>query len=325
MYESHFGLRHRPFRNTPDSGFYYPATSHENALKTLLRAVEDDESLAVLTGEAGSGKTLICHRLLERLGPEVQTAFLTNSHLPGCAGLLQAILYDLSLPFEGMAEQELRLSLTDSLVTRYAAGGATLLLIDEAQHLRPECLEELRLLGNLEGRFGKAVQVILVGDPSLLERLKGAMLTALCQRLTVRIRLERLSVHEAADYLLHQLRAAGGRPADMLSDEALDVLARGTRGLPRLLNQAAHLAFSLASEAGEPLVDAEAAVDALAALGLADDAEAAEDGATPTVLGGNDSEIGDEGPAAGPDEAPPGPEGYNDRPRRLFPPDRRPA
>src|SRR5262249_21419088 len=111
MYEAHFGFRERPFRATPDTACYYPATSPEQALARLLQALRDDEGMVLLTGEPGTGKTLLCHCLLERLGPEVTSAFLTNSHVSDAAGLLQAILYDLSLPYEKRTEQELRLAL----------------------------------------------------------------------------------------------------------------------------------------------------------------------------------------------------------------------
>src|SRR5262245_53448906 len=110
MYEAYFGLRRRPFRSTPDSDAYYPATAHEQAAERLLRAVREDEGLALLTGPPGTGKTLVCHALLERLGPEVSSAFLTNSHVGDRRALLQSILFDLSLPYEGKTEQELRLA-----------------------------------------------------------------------------------------------------------------------------------------------------------------------------------------------------------------------
>src|SRR5262249_5885044 len=137
-----------------------------------LQAIADDEGLAVLTGAVGTGKTLLCHCLLERLGPQASTAFVTNSHLADRAGLFQAILYDLSLPYQGLSEQELRLALTDYLLQNYSGGRRTVILIDEVHHLTPDLLEELRLLGNLEARGGKAVQAVLVGQPALLETLR---------------------------------------------------------------------------------------------------------------------------------------------------------
>jgi type II secretory pathway predicted ATPase ExeA len=273
MDEMRFGLRRRPFRATPDLDSYYPATGHEHALARLLQALRDDEGLALLTGEVGTGKTLVCHCLLERLGAEASTAFITNSHLRDRAGLFQAILYDLALPYQGLSEQELRLALTDFLLKNHAAGRRTVVIVDEAQHLSADLLEELRLLGNLEARGGKAFQAILVGQPALLAVLQRPELAAVSQRLAVRVQLEPLGVEEAADYLLHQLRAAGGQPEAILSEEAVQLLATATRGVPRLLNQAAHHALTLAHQGGTT-VDAEVALEALAELGLA--AEPAE-------------------------------------------------
>jgi type II secretory pathway predicted ATPase ExeA len=281
MYVKHFGFRQRPFRSAPDSACYYPATSHEAALARLQHALADDEGLVLLTGEPGTGKTLLCHGLLERLGPDVPSTFLTNSHVANRHGLLQALLYDLSLPYEGRSEQELRLALTDLLLKNYAAGKRTLVIVDEAQHLPGEALEELRLLGNLEGRQGKAIQVVLAAQPALLDTLRRPELASFSQRLAVRARLEPLSFQEAADYLLHQVRAAGARPEAILADEAVEVLARGSRGVPRLLSQAAHQALTLACQAGASLVDVEAALEALALLGLEGEAALAAEEAGP--------------------------------------------
>ena len=274
MYQTHFGLRQRPFPAMPDPACYYPATSHERALARLLDGLADEEGVMLLTGGPGTGKTLLCHALIERLGREVRTAFLTNSHLGDRAALLQALLYDLALPYEKRGEQEMRLALTDYLLQGYAEGRGTVLVVDEAQHLTPDLLEELRLLGNLEARSAKAVQVVLVGQTALLETLRRPELAALAQRLAVRAELQPLALQEAADYLLHQVRIAGGRPERLFADEALELLSRQTRGIPRLLNQAAHQALNLAAEAGAAEVDAEAALEALALLGLA---EAIED------------------------------------------------
>jgi type II secretory pathway predicted ATPase ExeA len=269
MYQTRFGLRQRPFRATPDTAFYYPATGHERALAQVVQAISDDEGLMLLSGEPGTGKTLLGHCLLERLGSEIACAFLTNTHVRDRSSLFQGILYDLSLPYEGRSEQELRLAFTDYLLKNCAAGRRTVLLIDEAQHLGVDLLEELRLFGNLEARSSKAIQVILVALPCLEQTLKLPELAPLQQRLAVRVRLEPLGVHEAADYLVHQLRLAGGRPEKIISDEALGVLANATQGIPRLLNQAAHQALALAQASEAAEVDAEIALEALAMCGLA--------------------------------------------------------
>jgi len=267
MYETRFGLRHRPFPATPDTGCYYPATGHEQALAQLLQSVQGDEGFALLVAAPGMGKTLVCHCLLERLGPNVTSAFLTNSHCSDPAALLQAILYDLSLSYEG-CEQTLRLRLMEFLLNNYGAGKRALLLVDEAQHLTADVLEEMRLLGNLESGQGKAFQVILAGQPTVLETLQRPELTAVSQRLAVRQRLEPLCVEETVDYILHHLRAAGGRPEEILTEDALPLLARGARGIPRLVNRAVHQALQVAHAADLRTVDAEVALEALFLLGL---------------------------------------------------------
>jgi len=219
-------MQHRPFRPTPDTQSYYPATPHEYALERLARAVDDDEGLLLLTGDPGTGKTLLAHMLLERLGGEANTALITNCRFAIRADLLRSVLFDLALPQQGLSEQEMRLALTEHLLAQLAAGKRTVLIFDEAQDLTPDLLEELRLLGNLETGMGKAVQVVLVSQTAIGEKLQRPELAALSQRLAVRLRLEALDLHESADYLLHQIRSAGGRPERAMTDEAVRLIAK---------------------------------------------------------------------------------------------------
>src|SRR5262249_11676224 len=170
-------------------------------------------------------------------------------------------------------QQELRLSVTDGALKRFADGRRTILLIDEAHHLPPSVLEELRQLGNLETRDCKAVQAILFGLPEIEATLRRPEWRAFHQRLTTRATLERLPTEEAADYLVHHLRIAGARPEAIVSDEAIELIVKGSGGLPRLINQATHLALDLTCQAGEGRMDAEGALEALSRLGL----EAAEE------------------------------------------------
>jgi type II secretory pathway predicted ATPase ExeA len=268
MYDSHFGLRRRPFRPTPDTDAYYPATTHEAALDQLVRAFNDEEGLFLLTGNAGMGKTLLARRMLESLDEEVRTVLLTNSHFSGPAGLLLAILFDLGLPYRDLTEQRARIAVTESCLETFQEGGSTLIVVDEAHHLNVDILEELRLLSNLEGKTGKAVQVLLVGLPKLEETLDCPDLALLRQRMTTRTKLEPLSLEESADYLMHQVRVAGGEPKKLYGADVLDILSYAANGVPRILNQAAHLAFQYASEGGTKSVDSEAAVEAVTQLGL---------------------------------------------------------
>lgn len=263
---AYFHLRTRPFRPTPDTSSYYPAATHENALTKLIQAIADDEGLLVLTGAPGTGKTLVGHLLLERLG-DVAAAFITNCRFASRAELLRGMLFDLSQPHQGMSEQDMRFALTEYLLANFARGQKSVILLDEAQDLSPDLLEELRLLGNLESSRGKAVHVVLMGQPSLLESLRRPELASLQQRIGGRWQLEMLSLHEAADYLQHHIRVAGGNPEEVFSGEALSILAERTAGVPRLLNQAATACMTLAESVEAETIDAEVALEALAALG----------------------------------------------------------
>lgn len=277
MYLQRFGLARRPFPATPDASLYYPATSHEHALAQLQQAVAEDEALMLLTGPPGVGKTLLGHALVERLGENVISAVVVNTHLHARHDLLQALLFDLGLPYEDGSEQLLRLRLTDQALKNAAAGQRTLFIVDEAQHLRPEILEEIRLLANLEAGQGRAVQALLLAQPTITTTLRHADLAVLQQRLAVHPCVEPMSVDEAADFLVHQVRAAGGRPEKIFEDAALETLARGAGGVPRLLNQAAHQALLLADTAELEMIDAEAALEALSMLGLESTEEEADD------------------------------------------------
>jgi type II secretory pathway predicted ATPase ExeA len=268
MYEKHFAMRQRPFKATPDCSRYYPSSIHEQALTALQEGLSGDEGLMLLCGGPGLGKTLLCHCLLQRTGEAVRSAFLTNTHLDSRAELLQALAYELGLPHEDRSEQTLRLAVTDELLHSCSEGQPSLLFVDEAHHLGQDVLEELRLLANLESGEGRALQVVLAGHPEILGTLAHPSLSSLRQRLAVRAQLEPLSPSEGADYILHHLRMAADRPEKLMSGEALELMAKGTRGVPRLLSQAAHRALTLACLAGASAVDAEAATEALLALGL---------------------------------------------------------
>ncbi len=263
-----FGLQRRPFPPTPDTASYYPASSHEEVLSCLTQAFQNEEGMALLVGDVGTGKTLLCHCLLERLCPDAATVFLTNMHISSRKDLLQAILYDLSLPYEKTSEQELRLRLTDFIIDTFSTVTRTLLVLDEAQSLSVEALEELRLLGNLEASQRKAVQVLIVSHPSILDHLAKPQLDSFCQRLAVRETILPLGLEEAIDYLHHQVRVAGGQPQEVFTEESLEMIARATAGIPRLLNQVGFQALLVAEACDAKKIDAEVALEAIAEIGL---------------------------------------------------------
>jgi type II secretory pathway predicted ATPase ExeA len=269
MYVQHFGLSQRPFATTADTANYYPSTCHELALGKLRKAVALQDGFAVLTAEPGLGKSLLAYRLLASAEGDNVTLMVNNTSFDSSAALFQTLLFDLGQPYEGKSEQELRLAVIDRLLGSFGEHKSTLLIVDEAHHLPAYLLEELRLLGNLESREGKAVQVVLIGLPGLQDTLGRPDLAALRQRVRTLATLSPFDSHEGADYVSHLVRAAGGRSDRLFTEEALQLLARGTRGVPRLLNQAADQALQLAALAEEQQVDAEAALEALGELSLA--------------------------------------------------------
>jgi type II secretory pathway predicted ATPase ExeA len=267
MDEPYFGLKCWPFPTSPDVGSYYPSTSHENALARLQAGIKQGEGIVLLVGEPGFGKTLLGQALAERLEEDRQVAFLTNSHVGTRAGLLQAILFELSLPYQGMSEQEMRLALTEHLLRAFADGRRTLLIVDEAHLLAPDLLEELRLLGNLDARHGKAMQIVLIAQPAILTLLREPELASLRQRLVVRSVLNPLEEVESADYVCHQVRRASGKESALFSGESLELIARATQGVPRLINQLAHQALLLAAQTETEQVDVEIVIEVLNSLG----------------------------------------------------------
>jgi len=259
-----FGLSRRPFRPTPDTAAYVPTTGHDVAFAAVMRAFVDGDAAASVRGEPGTGKTLLGLRFLEALPADTKRVILHAPPETRAIDLLQAVLFDLGQPYQGLSEQELRLAVHGELLNGLAAGKCVVLLVDEAHHLTPEAGEELRLLGNLESKDAKAVFALLLGQPGE-ERLSAAFR----QRVAVRKPLVSLDRDESVRFVRHQLRECGGRPEWLIDDEALHLLGDHTGGIPRVLNRAAALAFEVAANAGQKHADAEAVLEALDQLGLA--------------------------------------------------------
>jgi type II secretory pathway predicted ATPase ExeA len=272
---SHFGLDRQPFRAAVDPDSYFPSPSHEAALSAVAAAFSRRDPVVLLDGTPGVGKSLVARKWLEHLLPDVPRVVVPSARAERPAELLQAILFDLGKPYQGLTEQELRLAATGHLLDLAAETGyPTVLVLDEAQHLATAVLEELRLLGNLETRGGIAVVALLVAQPALREALGGPGCELFAQRIAARAAIEALTAEESAEYLRHQLRAAGGEPASILDAEAAALLAGACGGVPRVLNRAATLSLELAATAGAKVVDVEAALEALDRLGLQAESEA---------------------------------------------------
>ncbi len=246
MYLSHFGLGEFPFAITPDTDFVYRAQSHQAAMNVVLLALDSGEGFVKITGEVGTGKTLLSRRLLASLPADVVTAYLLNPRLTPC-GLLRAISEELGLPRRrGVDEHGLYTLLEAELVRLAAEGKRVVLCIDEAQALPLESLEALRLLSNLETGKRKLIQSVLFGQPELDQRLASHSIRSLASRIAFSARLAGLNLHDFSQYLQHRMVVAGWRGPEVFGWSARVLLWRASRGVPRLANILAHKGLMLA-------------------------------------------------------------------------------
>ncbi|TXG86187.1 MAG: AAA family ATPase [Rhodocyclaceae bacterium] len=249
MYLQHFGLTEFPFGITPDTSFTFSAHAHQEALNTLLVALQCGEGFVKITGEVGTGKTLLCRRLLQTLGDSVATAYLPNPNLEPQT-LLLALAEELRVTdASGLDQYHLLRRINHALLDFARAGKRVVLCIDEAQAMPLDTLEALRLVSNLETEKRKLIQIVLFGQPELDEKLSDPSVRQLLQRITFHQRLVGLGKEEIALYLQHRMRVAGYRGEPLFTAGALRALRRATRGTPRLINVLAHK--SLLSAFGE--------------------------------------------------------------------------
>jgi general secretion pathway protein A len=238
MYKQFYKLQRNPFEITPDPIFLFGTRRHNEALVALYYGVRKHKGFVVLTGEVGTGKTLLVRCLLQLLNRnDVNYAYVFNSLLSPLE-FLQYIAGDFGLPTAGKSKSELLLTLGHYLIERHQKKLTTVLVIDEAHHLSPEVLEEVRLLTNLETAQQKLLQILLVGQPELDEKLDSFELRQLKQRIALRAQLEPLSLDETKGYVERRLQLAGANShaSTMFPAETLQLVHRYSRGVPRLIN-----------------------------------------------------------------------------------------
>ncbi|MBP7547126.1 MAG: AAA family ATPase [Corallincola sp.] len=246
MYLYHFGLRELPFMLTPNTGFYCALTSHQEALATLITALKTGEGFIKVVGEVGTGKTLLCRKLLHDLPDHFVTAWLPNPDLAPAA-LRLAVASELRVDnAASLGEEGITAAIQQRLLALHRQGHSVVLLVDEAQALSDAALELLRLFTNLETEQRKLLQVVLFGQPELDQRLASPQLRQLRQRITFSYRLRAMNRREVAAYVHHRLQVAGSQPPWPLANRTLLLLARASRGVPRLVNILCHKALLLA-------------------------------------------------------------------------------
>ncbi len=246
MYLAHFGLQEMPFGITPDTSFAYACASHQEALNTLLVAVKNGEGFIKITGEVGTGKTLLCRKFLATLDDTFVSAYIPNPYLEPRT-LLLALAEELGVTLAKEDDQHhLIKGLTQALLGFAGEGKSVVLCLDEAQAMPIESLEALRLLTNLETEKRKLLQVVLFGQPELDARLAADSVRQLRQRITFQYRLGELGREELDYYLAHRLRVAGYRGNRLITQPAVRALHRASGGIPRLVNVLSHKSMLLA-------------------------------------------------------------------------------
>jgi len=239
----HFGLRELPFGLTPDTQFFCQLNSHQEALNVLLIALHNGEGFIKITGPVGSGKTMLCRKLLNQLDRNFITAYLPNPHLSPVV-LKKAIADELGIRHgKNVGQNQLLQKINRHLIQSAAAGRQTILIIDEAQAMSLQTLEALRLLTNLETEKQKLLQIVLFGQPELDELLCHRSIRQLRQRITFSYQLKPLSNGEIDAYLQHRLRIAGCGDAPIFTRTAGRALHYYSHGIPRLINILAHKAM----------------------------------------------------------------------------------
>jgi len=236
MYKEFFGLRANPFNVNPDPRYLFLTRHTEEALACLTYGIQSRKGFVLLTGEVGTGKTTLINKLLEWLrAQQVPTAFVFNSRL-NVPQFLDYMMADFGIPCETRSKSQIRMRLYNWLLERYRAGETAVLIVDEAQNLADEVLEEIRMLTNLETFTEKLLQIVLVGQTELEQKLKQPHLRQLRQRLTLRAKTHPLSAEETKAYIQQRLRIAGLNGQQIFDGDALLAIHRYSNGIPRVVN-----------------------------------------------------------------------------------------
>lgn len=259
MYESHFGLQERPFSLLPDPSFLYFSEKHRMALALLEYGLSNQAGFTVITGGIGTGKTTLIRHLLNNMAQDVTVGLITNTHR-SFGELLQWILLAFNLPHRDKNKVEMYHIFVDFMIAEYANNRRTVLIVDEAQNMAAETLEELRMLSNVNADKDQVLQIILVGQQQLRDTLRRPDLVQFAQRIAVDYHLTPLTAEETRAYIHHRINVAGGNPL-LFTDPACAAVHRHSNGVPRLVNLLSDIALVYAYAEQRDEVDAELVED----------------------------------------------------------------
>ncbi|PYV12405.1 MAG: AAA family ATPase [Acidobacteria bacterium] len=283
MYKKFFGLRENPFNVNPDPRFLFPTPETQEALACLMYGIKKRRGFILLTGEVGTGKTTLLNKVLDWLRSErVATSFLFNPRL-NVTQFLDFMMTDFGIGYESRLKSQMLIRLNQWLLERYRAGEPAVLIVDEAQNLSPEVLEEIRLLTNLETSTEKLLQIVLSGQPELEDKLNQPQLRQVRQRIVLRCKTYPLTLKQVCGYVAERLRIAGCDGQPIFAPEAVEVMHQHTGGIPRVINLLCEHALISAMAKGQRPVPASVVEEVARELEF----RGTERSATSPVLGGS--------------------------------------
>jgi MSHA biogenesis protein MshM len=249
MYQQYYGLSEKPFSLTPDTDFFYQSFTHQEALNVLMVAIRSGDGFIKVTGEVGTGKTLLCRKLLDSLDSQYSTVYIPNPYM-SCDALLAAVLAEMGVA-DKPDNQDYLACINDYLIDSARQSKATVIILDEAQSLPEQSLEAIRLLSNLETEKKKLVQIILFGQPELDEKLAKSSIRQLQQRIMHAYQLKPLNQSSIRCYIQHRIQSAGYIGPELFDCDAHKLLFKISQGVPRVINILCNKAMMLSYASGE--------------------------------------------------------------------------
>ena len=249
MYEQYYGLSEKPFNLTPDTDFFYQSITHREALNVLLVAIRSGDGFIKVTGEVGTGKTLLCRKLLDALDTQYNTVYIPNPYM-SCNALLDAVVAEMGIS-DKLDKENYLACINEYLIDSARQSKTTVIILDEAQSLPEESLEAIRLLSNLETEKKKLVQIILFGQPELDEKLGRSSIRQLQQRIMHAYQLKPLNQSSISAYIHHRIRSAGYTGPELFDAAAQSLLFKMSQGVPRVINVLCNKAMMLSYASGD--------------------------------------------------------------------------
>src|SRR5210317_2239319 len=254
MYETFYGLKEKAFNLNPDPEYFYMSREHENAYVHLEYAIRESKGFAVITGEVGSGKTTLINYLLYKLKLDINIGLITNTNIPA-SQFLKAICREFEIDVDVREKVDIMEIFQDFLLERYAQNERVLLIIDEAQNISTEAMEEIRMLSNLEAEKSHLIQIILVGQPELRNKLQRNDLKQFAQRVSSHYHINGLNKVEVNNYIRYRLKVGEANNPDIFKKDAIELIYQHSLGIPRIINVICDTALVYGYADGQKIID----------------------------------------------------------------------